>query len=198
MVAESQVDLQSHALERCHCVLAASGRGSFASRPSARLSHQLARASALASSAGHRWSRFGRSTSRRSSTSRPASSARRPIALIARTSILATRSDREERRLATHRRAQASCRVPPAGRPRRPRGPTPWVSSRSSSARICFASASQTRLGLTYSPQPGHVPRSPAQEKRQPQKQATFIGGWLPRPAVVPAGASVGLQLPRQ
>ena len=48
-------------------------------------------------SAGHRWSRFGRSASRRSSASRQASSARRSIAFIARTSILAPSGDREER-----------------------------------------------------------------------------------------------------
>ena len=133
------------------------------------------------------------SASRRSSASRQASSARRPIAFIARTSILAPRSDCEERRLATRWRTHAPCRVPPAGRTRRPCAAAPWVSSRSSSARICFSSASETRLRLTYSPQPGHVPRSPAHEKRQPQKQATSISDYLPRPAAVPADASFGL-----
>jgi hypothetical protein len=108
-------------------------------------------------------------------------------------SILAPRSDREERRLGTRWRAHAPCRLPPAGRTRRPCAAAPWVSSRSSSARICFSSASETRLRLTYSPQPGHVPRFPAHEKRQPQKQATSISDCLPRPAVVPADASFGL-----
>ena len=124
--------------------------------------------------------------------------ARRSIAFIARTSILAPRSDREERRLGTRWRTHAPCRLPPAGRTRRPCAAAPWVSSRSSSARICFSSASETRLRLTYSPQPGHAPRSPAHEKRQPQKQATSISDCLPRPPVVPADASFGLQLPRQ
>ena len=149
--------------------------------------------SAVASSAGHRWSRFGRSASRRSSASWQASSARRPIAFIARTSILAPRSEREERRSATRWRTHAPCRLPPAGRTRRPCAAAPWVSSRSSSARICFSSALETRLRLTYSPQPGHVPRSPAHEKRQPQKQATSISDCLSRRAVVPADASFGL-----
>jgi hypothetical protein len=108
-------------------------------------------------------------------------------------SILAPRSDREERRLGTRWRAHAPCRLPPAGRTPRPCAAAPWVSSRSSSARICFSSASETRLRLTYSPQPGHVPRFPAHEKRQPQKQATSISDCLPRPAVVPADASFGL-----
>jgi hypothetical protein len=147
-------------------------------------------------SADHRWSRFGRSASRRSSASRQASSARRSIAFIARISILAPRSDREERR-ATRWRTHAPCRLPAAGRTRRPCAVALWVSSRSSSARICFSSASETRLRLRYSPQPGHVPRFPAHEKRQPQKQATSISDCLPRPAVVPADALFGLQLPR-
>jgi hypothetical protein len=108
-------------------------------------------------------------------------------------SILAPRSDREERRLGTRWRAHAPCRLPPAGRTRRPCAAAPWVSSRSSSARICFSSASETRLRLTYSPQPGHVLRFPAHEKRQPQKQATSISDCVPRPAVVPADASFGL-----
>ena len=170
--------------------------GSFASSMP-RQAHHLAAASPVANSAGHRWSRFGRTASRRSSASRQASSARRPIAFIARTSILAPRSDCEERRLATRWRTHAPCRVPPAGRSRRPCAAAPWVSSRSSSARICFSSASETRLRLTYSPQPGHVPRSPAHEKRRPQKQATSISDCLPRRAVVPADASFGLSLPR-
>ena len=122
--------------------------GSFASSMP-RQAHHLAAASPVANSAGHRWSRFGRSASRRSSASRQASSARRPIAFIARTSILAPRSDCEERRLATRWRTHAPCRVPPAGRSRRPCAAAPWVSSRSSSARICFSSASETRLRLT-------------------------------------------------
>ena len=108
-------------------------------------------------------------------------------------SMLAPRSDREERRLGTRWRAHAPCRLPRAGRTRCPCAAAPWVSSRSSSARICFSSASETRLKLTHSPQPGHVPRSPAQKKRQPQKQATSISDCLPRPAVVPADASFGL-----
>ena len=124
--------------------------------------------------------------------------ARRSIAFIARTSILAPRSDREERRLGTRWRTHAPCRLPPAGGTRRPCAGAPWVSRRSSSARICFSSASETRLRLTYSPQSGHEPGSPAHEKRQPQKQATSISDRLPRPAVVPADASSGLQLPRQ
>jgi hypothetical protein len=133
------------------------------------------------------------SPNRRISASRQASSARRPIAFIARTSILAPRSDCEELRLATRRRTHAPCRVPPAGRTRRPCAAAPWVRSRSSSARIRFSSASETRLWLTYSPQPGHVTRSPAHEKRQPQKQATSISDCLPRGAAVSADASFGL-----
>jgi hypothetical protein len=86
-----------------------------------------------------------------------------------------------------------SMSLAPAGRTRRPCAAAPWVSSRSSWARICFSSASETRLRLTYSPQPGHVPMSPVHEKRQPQKHATSISDCLPRPAVVPAGASFGL-----
>ena len=117
----------------------------------------------------------------------------RSIVFIAGTSILAPRSDREERRLSTRWRTHAPCRLPPAGRTRRQCAAAPWVSSRSSSARICFSSASQTRLRLTCSPQPGHVPRSPAHEKRQPQKQATSISDCLPLPAVAPADASFGL-----
>jgi IstB-like ATP binding protein len=158
-----------------------------------RHAHHLAAASAVATSAAHRWSRVGRSASRRSSASRQASSARRAIAFIVRTSILAPRSDCEERRLATRWRTHAPCRVPPAGRSRRPRATAPWVSSRSSSARICFSSGSKTRLRLTYSPQPGHVPTFSAHEKRQPQKQATSISDCLPRPAAVPADGSFGL-----
>jgi hypothetical protein len=101
----------------------------------------------------------------------------RSIAFIARTSILAPRSDREERRLGTRWRTQAPCRLPPAGRTRRPCAAAPWVSSRSSSVRICFSSASETRLRLTYSPQPGHVPRSPAHEKGSRRSR--------PRPSVI-------------
>jgi hypothetical protein len=144
-------------------------------------------------SVGHRWSRFGRSASRRSSASRQASSARRAIAFIASTSILAPRSDCDERRLGTGWRTHASCCVPPAGRTPRPCGAAPWLSSRSSSARICFSAASETRLRLTYSPHPGHAPRLPAHEKRQPQKQATSISDRLPRPMGVPRDASSGL-----
>jgi len=158
-----------------------------------RQAHHLAAASAAANSAGHRSSRFGRSPSRRSSASRQASSARRPIAFIARTLIPAPRRDCEERRLAARWRTHAPCRVPPAGRTRRPCAAAPWVSSRSSSARIRFSSASETRLRLTYSPQSGHVPRSPAHEKRQPQKQATSISDCLRRLAAVSADASFGI-----
>jgi hypothetical protein len=114
--------------------------------------------------------------------------ARRSIAFIARTSIVARRSDRDGRRLGARWRTHAPCRLRPAARTRRPCAAAPWVSSRSSSARICFSSPSETRLRLTYSPQPGHVPRFPAHEKRQPQKQATSISDWLPRPAVRPGG----------
>lgn len=48
------------------------------------------------------------SASRRSSTSRQANSTRRPIAFIGHTSILAARSDREERRVATRGRTHAA------------------------------------------------------------------------------------------
>ena len=130
---------------------------------------------------------------RRSSARRQASSARRSIGFIARTSILALGSDREERRLDTRCRTHAPRRSPPAGRTRRPGATTPWVSRRSSSARICFSSASETRLRLAHSPQRGHVPRSGAHEKRQPQKQATSISDCLSRPPVFPADASFGL-----
>lgn len=162
-----------------------------------RQAHHFAAASAVANPAGHRSPRFGRSTSRRSSASRQASSARRAIAFIAHTSILAPRPDCEERRLATRWRTHAPCRVPPAGRTRRSRAAAPCVSKRSSSARICFSSPSETRLRLTYSPQPGHAPRSSAHEKRQPQKQATSISNYLLRRADVSADASFGLWLPR-
>src|SRR4051794_27944694 len=90
--------------------------------------------------------------------------ARKSIAFIARTSMLPPRSDREERRLGTRWRTHAPCRLPPASRTRRPCAAAPRVSGRCSSARICFSSASETRLRPTYAPQPGHVPRSPAHE----------------------------------
>lgn len=118
------------------------------------------------------------------------SSARRPIAFFARTSVLAPTNDCDERWPATRCRTHAPCRVPPPGRTRPACAAVPWLSSRCSSARICFSSASETRLKLAYSPQPGHVPRSPAHEKRQPQKQVTSIGDSLPRPPTVPAAAS--------
>jgi len=118
---------------------------------------------------------------------------RRPHELGAISSMLALRSDWEQRRLGTHWRTHTPCRLPGAGSTRRPCAAAPWVSSRSSSARICFSSASETRLRLAYAPQAGHVPTSPAQEKRQPQKQATSISDRLRRPAVVPADASSGL-----
>lgn len=83
-------------------------------RSSIRQAHHRATASAVATSVGHRWSRFGRSASRRSSASRQASSARRAIVFMARTSILVLRSDCDEGRLATRWRTHAPCRVPPS------------------------------------------------------------------------------------
>ena len=172
--------------------------GSFASPFKQRQTDHLATASAVATPAGYRWSRFGRSASRRSSASRQAISARRAIVFMARTSSLVLRSDCDEGRLATRWRTHAPCRVPPAGRTRRPHAAAPLLSSRSSSARICLSSASETRGRPTYSPQLGHISTFPAHEKRQPQKQATSISDCLPQLPAVPSDASGDLQLPHQ